>query len=305
MEKIGSGKFRQKARIIPNSCDMSKKKPQSIQVPKYIRFGMKALETLSVYLAFKVAWSLFFRPIRFPYNVREKELLKKASIEKRLLSNKQVFHLLRWGKGDQAVVLMHGWSGRGTQMEAIIERLVEHNFEVFAIEPPGHGLSPGNKTNMLEFQEALHLVKEEFPQIRFAVGHSLGGIASTLEQKRHQSFERIVIIGSPSNMTDLIHRFCNSINVSGKVELRLRNHLEEKYQIQLDDFSGFSIVESVHVPGLIIHDEDDADVDYRDALHFQQHWKNSEVMITKGQGHRRVLRDKQVIERIISFLGKH
>jgi hypothetical protein len=55
---------------------------------------------------------------------------------------------------------------------------------------------------------------------------------------------------------------------------------------------------------LIIHDEDDADVDFQDAYHFQKHWKGSEVMITKGQGHRRILRDKHVIERILAFLGK-
>jgi esterase/lipase len=281
-----------------------RKKPQSIQVPKYIRFGMQVLETLSVYLAFKLAWYFFFRPIRFPYGAKEKELLKKASIEKRTLSSGHPFHVLRWGKGEKAVVLMHGWSGRGTQMEALIEQLIHGGFEVFAIEPPGHGLSPGSQTNMLEFQEALHLVKQEYPHIQFAIGHSLGGIASVLEQKRHESFERIVIIGSPSNMTDLIHRFCNSINVSSKVEQRLRNHLEEKYSIQLDDFSGFTIVESVQAPGLIIHDEDDADVDFRDAYHFQKHWKGSEVMMTKGQGHRRILRDKHVIERILAFLGK-
>lgn len=281
-----------------------RKKPQSIQVPKYIRFGMQVLEAISVYLAFKLAWYFFFRPIRFPYGAKEKELLKKAIVEKRMLSSTHPFHVLRWGKGEKAVVLVHGWSGRGTQMEALIEQLISHGYEVFAIEPPGHGQSTGTQTNMLEFQEALHIVKTEFPQIQYAIGHSLGGVASALEQKRHESFDRIVIIGSPSNMTDLIHRFCNSINVSSKVEQRLRNHLEEKYNVQLDDFSGFRIVEDVNAPGLIIHDEDDADVDYQDAYHFQKHWKGSEVMMTKGQGHRRILRDKHVIERILAFLEK-
>jgi pimeloyl-ACP methyl ester carboxylesterase len=59
----------------------------------------------------------------------------------------------------------------------------------------------------------------------------------------------------------------------------------------------------VSIPGLIIHDLDDKDVHITQARANHQEWKNSELVETKGLGHRLILSDQQVIQKIIDFIS--
>jgi pimeloyl-ACP methyl ester carboxylesterase len=58
------------------------------------------------------------------------------------------------------------------------------------------------------------------------------------------------------------------------------------------------------VPALIIHDRDDADVPLKDGQAIAQA-ANAELVITEGLGHRRILRDKDVIRRTIDFIDRY
>jgi pimeloyl-ACP methyl ester carboxylesterase len=58
------------------------------------------------------------------------------------------------------------------------------------------------------------------------------------------------------------------------------------------------------IPALIIHDRDDADVPCADGQAVAQA-ANAELLITQGLGHRRILRDKEVITRTIDFIDRH
>ena len=56
------------------------------------------------------------------------------------------------------------------------------------------------------------------------------------------------------------------------------------------------------MPTLVIHDKDDVDVPVNSAYEIKDSLENGELMITEKQGHRRILGNEQVIERILDFL---
>src|SRR5262245_31924667 len=60
----------------------------------------------------------------------------------------------RWGEGP-AVLLAHGWGGRGGQLRAFVAPLVDAGFQVVAHDAPGHGASPGRSASLPAFAAAL------------------------------------------------------------------------------------------------------------------------------------------------------
>ena len=56
------------------------------------------------------------------------------------------------------------------------------------------------------------------------------------------------------------------------------------------------------MPALVIHDEDDADIPWRDGQAVAQAWKNAIFIKTSTLGHRRILRDALIIEMAVDFI---
>ncbi len=56
------------------------------------------------------------------------------------------------------------------------------------------------------------------------------------------------------------------------------------------------------VPALIIHDEQDREIPFEGGEALSKVWKNSKLVRTNGLGHRRILRDSQVISKAVEYL---
>ena len=49
----------------------------------------------------------------------------------------------RWGRGERAVLLLHGWQGRASQFAPLVRELVAEGFRVTSFDAPAHGASGG------------------------------------------------------------------------------------------------------------------------------------------------------------------
>lgn len=76
---------------------------------------------------------------------------------------------------------------------------------------------------------------------------------------------------------------------------------EQQFNRTMDSYCVHSAAEEIKIPVLIIHDEDDVDVPIKAAYQIKKHAPNSYLMVTTGLGHRKILGDKKVIERIRDF----
>src|SRR5512143_579165 len=63
----------------------------------------------------------------------------------------------RWGHGP-AIVLAHGWGGRGTQLRAFVPALVNAGYSAVVFDGPAHGASSGLSTSLPAFGDALAAV---------------------------------------------------------------------------------------------------------------------------------------------------
>jgi alpha-beta hydrolase superfamily lysophospholipase len=81
------------------------------------------------------------------------------------------------------VLLVHGWSGRGTQLFKIADELLKQGYSTISFDAPAHGKSPGKTTIMVDFITTILEIEKQFGPFDAAIGHSLGGM-SVLNNKK-------------------------------------------------------------------------------------------------------------------------
>lgn len=273
----------------------------ALTAPIWIRKGFYVLEFISPYLASKLANFLFFTPIRFKTPKLEQAYLKSAKITSLTYKQNKV-KVYEWGSGSKGVLLVHGWSGRATQVAHLAAALLKAGFKVYSFDAPAHGNSNGRHSHFLEFSDLIRTLNDRYPDIESIVGHSMGGSACIHAIAQGLKPKKCVSIASPSNIDWVLNSFCTQINVSTKVEKLIKNQVETKFKAKFEDFSVRTLVKKLDTPGLIIHCENDKDTPVEHAQEIHQNWKNSTLVRTKKLGHRRILKNKNIAQTIIDFL---
>lgn len=280
-----------------------KKGRQSLKIPKPILVAAKILEVTSPKLAAKFAIKLFTTPQKFKLPKREEEMDAKTSqqmVEIPTLGKR--INIYHYGQSDEKVLLVHGWSGRGTQLHSIAEKLLKNGYSTISFDAPAHGKSPGKTSDMTEFIQCILELDRKFGPFEFAVGHSLGAMAVLNSIKRGLRVKKAVTIGSGDIIEDIMDDFARQLGMNiatGKLMIKL---FEKKFGETINSYSAYIAAKDVTVPILVLHDEDDKDVPSAAAHHIAEYLANAQVVITKGLGHRKILGDSKVIKKIIQFL---
>ena len=285
---------------------MSKKKEksvQSIEIPKIILFIAKFLSVFSSKLTTLFAAKLFTTPIKHKIPKREHAMEHESAQKTITISeiNKEIV-VYEYGKSDKKILLVHGWSGRGTQLVKIADELLKNGFMTISFDAPAHGKSKGNSSIMIEFIASILEIEKQYGPFEFAIGHSLGGMSVLNAIKQNLKIKKAVIIGSGDIIQDIIDDFISKLRLNPEYGIKLRNHFEATFGGKMDDYSAYKAAEKTEIPVLIIHDKYDHDVSVKAAYNIQKHLKNSEIMITESLGHRKILGNDDVIKKIIEFL---
>ncbi|MDR2221265.1 MAG: alpha/beta hydrolase [Flavobacteriaceae bacterium] len=285
-----------------------KQQQQSLQIPRTIIAVGKTLQFFSIKLAAKYAQNLFVTPIKFAPPKREKEMLEKSIINKIVVpSLKKDIIVYQYGTNKTAnktALLIHGWNGRGTQLITVATMLMRQGYNIISFDAPGHGQSPKTKTNMTEFIATAFEVEKQFGPFDLIVGHSLGGMTTINALKDGLKTKRAVIIGSGDVVEDVITDFVQQIELKPVIGNIIKERFEKQFNQTMASYCVHDAVKSLNIPLLIIHDEDDLDVNVKAAYNIKKEAKNAQLMITKGLGHRKILGDKKVIERIMEFVNE-
>jgi len=279
------------------------KKKQHLSVPKVVIYIGKILQFFSVKLTTLYLARLFTTPIKHKVPIRELGM-DKNSIQKRILIpdvNKEIV-VYQYGKSDKKILLVHGWSGRGTQLVKFADALVKEGFSTISFDAPAHGKSIGNTTIMTEFIASIIEIDKKFGPFEGAVGHSLGGMALLNAIKKGLKINRLVIIGSGDKVSDILDDFVAKLELKPEFSLHLQQHFEKKYNEPMENYSAHSAAKTVEIPVLVIHDENDYEVPVTTSINIHEHLKNSELFITQHLGHRKILGNPFVIEKTVEFI---
>ena len=276
---------------------------QSLKIPKIILLTSKLISFISPKLITLFAAKLFTTPIKHKIPKRELEM-DRTSIQK-LISipaiNKQVV-VYEYGKSAKKILLVHGWSGRGTQLFKIADELLNNGYSTISFDAPAHGKSPGKTTIMVDFIATILEIEKQFGPFEVAIGHSLGGMSVLNAIKQGLTVQHAVVIGSGDIVEDIIDDFIAKLQLKASVSKHLRMHFEKKYREKMNDYSAFLAAKETSIPVLVIHDNDDPEVPVKAGKHIYEHLKNGELLLTDGLGHRKILGNPKVMERIIQFI---
>ena len=279
----------------------NKKQKPVLRAPNWMRQTFAVFEFLSPYITARLTSFLFFTPIRFKAPKQELEFSRLAKTKTIKFKNNKV-QVYEWGKADKAILLVHGWAGRATQVAHLAAPLMEAGYKVYSFDAPAHGNSNGRHTHVMEFSDLIFRIKAIHPEIESIIGHSMGGAACVYAITKGFVTKKCITIGSPSSTKWILKSFCETINVSSRIEKLMRDRLVAKFQKQFDDLSISNLVKTIDTDGLILHCEDDVDAPVESAHQIHEHWKNSKLVLTKKLGHRRILKNKDVSQTIIDFL---
>lgn len=276
---------------------------QTLKIPKIILLTGTFLSFISTKLTVLFAARLFTTPIKHKAPKREIEMDAKSkqqsicipSIDKEIV----VYH---FGESQKKILLVHGWSGRGTQLVKFAEALLKIGYSTISFDAPAHGKSRGSTTLMPEFIASIMELEKQFGPFEAAIGHSLGGMSLLNAVKRGLPLDKLTIIGSGDIVQDIIADFIKKLELHPKYNDLLREHFENKHQLSMDSFSAYHAAKLIEIPVLVIHDENDVEVPVKCAHHIGQNLKHGELMLTQGLGHRKILGDAKVIQKTIQFI---
>lgn len=244
---------------------------------------------------------LFTTPPRWAAPERELEVLrqgKRFTVQFRGVA----LQCWRWGNGIP-ILLVHGWGGRGGQLAPLVGPLVERGFQVVTFDGPAHGESAGARTSLPEFAHALATVWHAHPVPPAAVvAHSMGAAASVLALRDQMSPEALVLIAPPARPADYLVRFADTLAIPPRVVRILADRVEERYGIQWSDLDLAARVREYSHPMLLVHDTEDQDALWSHGRELADAWPASEMITTSGLGHRRILRDEDVVLKIAQWL---
>jgi pimeloyl-ACP methyl ester carboxylesterase len=284
-----------------NALDKRQKRRHTPWVLRWLRFSFSVLNSVSPRWGARRAYRLWFTSPRFAEPAREQRWREQAQMVF-VEHDCGPLAVYRWGQGP-AVLLVHGWSGRGTQLGAFAAPLVKRGFSVVAFDAPGHGRSPGTDTNVFEVATALAAVAEQSGPLHAIIAHSFGTMATTLAIHQGLSVDKAVCISAPTSLQYLIERFCQRLGISPKTQKFLTQMLEQEFgnDIWQRIESDRHVADST-IAALIIHDKDDVDVPWQWSERLANAWPNSHFWLTRGMGHRRILRNRAVITAVCEFI---
>ena len=277
---------------------------QRLLVPNYILATGKILTVISPFLASRFAAKLFLTPFKYKLPEREKKMDRESKQEKIVLPHYQREIIsYQYGSSPRKILLAHGWSGRGTQLAVMAEELLKAGFSVVSFDAPAHGKAPGKMSMMPHFIESIEVLEKKYGPFEAIIGHSLGGMSSLKAVSSGLPVKKMVIIGTANSITHITREFARNMKMNNKVAAKMKTYFDEKYEQDMDALSGAVSAEGVKIPTLVVHDEDDVDVHVSSAYEIHEKLENSELLITKGLGHRRILGNPEVINKIIQFLS--
>ncbi|OXA97242.1 alpha/beta hydrolase [Flavobacterium oncorhynchi] len=276
---------------------------KSLKIPQFIIVSCKICALISSKLVTSYAAKLFTTPIKHKVPKREFEMDKK-SIQNLIYVpeiNKSVV-TYEYGKSVRKILLVHGWSGRGTQLFKIADELLDNGYSVVSFDAPAHGKSKGNTTLMSEFIASILEIEKQYGPFEFAIGHSLGGMSVLNAIKDGLKVKKAIIIGSGDIVQDILDDFVAKLGLKQTISERLREFFENKYKVKMDNFSAYRAAQKVKIPVLVIHDNDDPEVPVKAGIHIHKNLENGELFLTDGLGHRKILGNQNVIKKTLQFI---
>ena len=212
-----------------------------------------------------------------------------------------------WGTGP-AVYLMHGWGGHSGQLAAFVAPLVAGGHRVVAFDAPSHGRSaPGaygpRSSSIPEFASALSTVVAAHGPAHAVIAHSMGATATAVALCDGLRAERVVLLAPMAGAASYARQFAMVLGLGDRTFRRLIARVERRVGAPMHHFDVPELGRAVAMPPtLVVHDRYDVSTPVSDGAAIAAAWPGARLRVTSGLGHRRLLRDPDVVADVVRFV---
>ncbi len=243
------------------------------------------------------------QPYRTP--LHEREWMKAAETERVSFDAQTMIPVYHWGRRNAhqpRVLLVHGLSGRGSQLGHFIAPLLQAGVHVVAFDAPAHGDADGEQAALPEVAQAVERVAAHVGPLAGCIAHSVGAASTTLALVRGLECDRVVLIAPPQEPSLYLSRLGGWLGFTPRVIERTQRNLEKRFQQQFDEVATPVLATRLSQPVLILHDQQDRVVPVTAGRALLAAWPEARMIETEGLGHSRILRDANVVATAAEFL---
>jgi pimeloyl-ACP methyl ester carboxylesterase len=257
--------------------------------------------------AVDTAARLFTTPPRFAHTERERELLATGTGFVVPTADGRIA-AWRFGRADRpAVILVHGWGGRGAQLRAFVPALEDAGYQVVLFDHVGHGMSEGHEATLVHFLKDVDAVVRSVEaggaQVAGIVGHSLGAAATVAWLNQTGREMRVVLVAPPTSLERYSGYFARRLGIGESIRRAMQERFERRLGHRWQEFELPQSVAKIRAAALVVHDALDRDVAIASGLALARAWKGAKFLRTEGLGHRAILRDASVVSDAVDFLA--
>ena len=244
----------------------------------------------------------FFKPSSYALTPLERECLEKGT-RFSIYVHDQEIRCWKWGRGP-SILFVHGWNGRGVNFVYFFEALINSGYSVVTYDAPAHGVSDGLATNYFELSDAVRsfLDPSQGLDIQGVIAHSIGASAVINCISKDTPSIDTVLIAPALKLKELLFNSFNQHGVPKIVYQNLVAEMEAYYGYDVHQDNPFNLAKTISSKMLIVHDTDDRTIPYMDSKTLAEKTDHVVLHTTQGLGHKRILRDKTVVDFITTYI---
>lgn len=211
-----------------------------------------------------------------------------------------------WGASDKKILLLHGWGGSPFDFKHMIGALVTAGYEVITFDAPAHGTSGGKRTNLLQWMHIQEQLLQRTGPVHAVIGHSLGGLSAalTLVHKR-VNIPRLVMVSAAVSAPVFFSETFRLFRMPQQVMPKLQQLIAQRLRGDLQELDLFRYTNKIKADSILVaYDENDHLVRKEQIDHFLQQNPSIQSLRIRGEGHFRIMKNEEVISRVLGFLEK-
>lgn len=274
-------------------------------IPEALRMAFRNLGPIAPKMMGRLAYKLWFSPRRIKRPQWEVELFE-AAYQRTMTIAGQEINVQKWGDTGPTVLLVHGWEGRGTQLGYFIQPLMEKGFSVVAFDCAGHGASTGNTTDAVEIKQAIEQIAADEGGLHGIITHSFGAVPAAWAMASGVKVKAAGLVCPPSQFRFMLDIFAADLDIPrGAMEVmrhKIINRFPELGERIWHDLCTHNSASTFEHRGIVIHDVDDTVVPIGQGLMVAEAWDGACFLETQGLGHRRILKDVNVIKNVVRII---